>query len=191
MKKSAQIDIFQEFVAQYAREEMLAFFEFTLDLESQGSVSGLCRISQPKQGSSRLRYLSLTFVVDTPNEMARAAIEKVLTHQSETTLRAALPQAAGLVPTPSMHTGPEHYIRQIDVLLGAHTTLDKRFIGEHLVPALQQIFPLQISEVSWWKARPADLHDVGSELQTRGEQSPSLVANLKNFFRKFTKTENP
>src|SRR5262245_32009646 len=120
VKQQRQVDIFQEFVAQYAREEMLAFFEFTPELEGQGSVSGLCRISQPKQGSSKLQYLSLTFVVDTPDEAARAAIQKVLTRLTETTLRAALPQAAGLVPTPSMHTGPEHYIKQIDILLGAN-----------------------------------------------------------------------
>ncbi|HEV8718931.1 MAG TPA: hypothetical protein VGX03_39685 [Candidatus Binatia bacterium] len=190
MKKSEQIDIFQEFVAQYAREEMLAFFEFTLDLEGQESVSGLCRISQPKQGSSRLRYLSLTFVVDTPNEMARAAIEHVLAHLTETTLRAVLSQTAGVVPTPSMHTGPEHYIRQIDILLSVNTTPDKRFISESLVPALQKVFPLQISEVSWWEARPVGPHDAGSEPQTREGQSASLVANLKNFFRKFVKTED-
>jgi hypothetical protein len=186
-----QVDIFQEFVAQYAREEMLAFFEFTLELEDRGSVAGLCRISQPKQGSSKLKYLSLTFVVDTPDEAARFAIEKVLAHPTETPLQAALPQAAGLVPTPSLHTGPEHYIQQIDILLGVNTTPDKRFIIERLVPALQKIFPLQISEVSWWEARAEGPHDSGSHLHAVVEQSASLVANLKNFFRKLAKTEDP
>jgi hypothetical protein len=181
------VDIYQEFVAQYAREEMLAFFEFTLEPEGWGPVPGLCRISQPKQGSSSLRYLSLTFVVDTPDEKAKAAIERVLAHLSETTLQAALPQIAGLVATPSMHTGPEHYIKQIDILLDARTIPDKRFISEQLIPALQQIFPLQISEVSWWEVRSGGPHTPGGEPHP---EDTSLVANLKNFFRKLTKSEN-
>jgi hypothetical protein len=190
MKKPERIDIFQEFVAQYAREEMLAFFEFTLERGGQEPLSGLSRISQPKQGSSSLSYLSLTFVFDTPDEAARTASEHALAHLTETSLRAALPQATGLVPTPSMHTGPEHYIRQIDILLGANTTPDKHFISESLVPALHKILPLQFSEVSWWEARPQDLHDAGSEPQIREERGASLVANLKNFFRKFSKSED-
>ena len=190
MKKPERIDIFQEFVAQYAREEMLAFFEFTLDRGDKEPLSGLGRISQPKQGSSNLRYLSLTFVFDTPDEAAKTAIEHVLAHLTETSLQAALPQAAGLVPTPSMHTGPEHYIRQIDILLGANITPDKRFISESLVPALQKIFPLQFGEVSWWEARSQDLHHTSNEPQAREEHGASLVANLKNFFRKFSKTED-
>ena len=130
-------------------------------------------------------------MVDTPDEAARFAIEKVLAHPTETTLQAALPQAAGLVPTPSLHTGPEHYIQQIDILLGVNTTPDKRFIIERLVPALQKIFPLQISEVSWWEARAEGPHDPGSHPHAVAEQGASLVANLKNFFRKLAKTEDP
>ena len=188
VKQQGRVDIFQEFVAQYAREEMLAFFEFTMDLEASGSAPGLCRISQPKQGSSRLRYLSLTFVVDTPNEAARVVIQHALAHLTEATLQAALPQAAGVVPTPSMHTGPEHYIKQIDILLGTGAIPDKRFIAESLLPALQQIFPLKISEVSWWDVGSADPHDLYSKPLAAAEEGSSLVDSLKNFFRKLAKT---
>jgi len=190
VKKPEQIDIFQEFVAQYAREELLAFFDLTVPRAGKEPLLGLGRISQPKQGSSSLRYLSLTFVMDTPDEEARTAVQHVLTHLEETSLQAVLPQVAGLVPTPSMHTGPEHYIKQIDILLGATTTPDKYFLTERLVPALQKILPVQISEVSWWEARPEGPHDAGSEPHTGEAQSTSLVTTLKNFLRKFTKTAN-
>ena len=190
MKKPGQIDIFQEFVEQYTREELLAFFDLILPRPGKEPLLGLGRISQPKQGSSSLRYLSLTFVVDTPDEEARTAVQHMLTRLEEESLRAALPQAAGLVPTPSMHTGPEHYIRQIDILLGATTIPDKYFITERLVPALQKILPVQINEVSWWEARPEESDDAGCELHTGEAQSTSLVSTLKNFLRKFTRTEN-
>jgi len=190
VKKPGQIDIFQEFVEQYAREELLAFFDLTLPRPGKEPLLGLGRISRPKQGSSSLKYLSLTFVMDTPDEEARTAIQHMLTRLEETSLQAALPQAAGLVPTPSMHTGPEHYIKQIDILLGATTSPDKHFVTERLVPALQKILSVQINEVSWWEARPEGSDDAGSGSHTGEAQSTSLVSNLKNFFRKFTKTEN-
>jgi len=178
-----RIDIFQEFVAQSAREDMLAFFEFTLDLEGRGTAAGLCRLSQPKEGSSSLRYLSLTFVIDTPDEAAKGAIEHVLSRLEESRLRAALPQTTGVVPTPSIYTGPEHYIRQIDVLLGAGTTPDKRFIGERLLPALQSILSLTIGEVSWWDVRSEDAAGLRSGRHSQEESSFSLIDRLKNFFR--------
>ncbi|HKA54388.1 MAG TPA: hypothetical protein VKJ47_12070 [Candidatus Binatia bacterium] len=187
MKTPERIDILQEFVAQYAREEMLAFFEFTLERVGQEPLPGLGRISQPKHGSSSLRYLSLAFVFDTPNEAAKTAIEQVFAHLSETSLRAALPQAVGLVPTPPLHTGPEHYIRQIDILLGAHTVPDKRFISESLAPALHKILPLQFSEVSWWEVRPQAPPDAGHDPQAKEEHGTSLVAGLKNFFHRLSK----
>ncbi|MBI3798129.1 MAG: hypothetical protein HY268_14330 [Deltaproteobacteria bacterium] len=190
MKKPGQIDIFQEFVDQSAREELLAFFDLTLPRPGKEPLLGLGRISQPKRGSSSLRYLSLTFVVDTPDEDARTSIQHILTHLEESSLRAALPQAVGLVPTPSMHTGPEHYIRQIDILLGATTVPDKHFITERLVPALQKILPVQINEMSWWEARPEGPEDIESESHTGEARSTSLVTTLKNFLRKFTKTDN-
>ena len=190
MKKPGQIDIFQEFVEQYAREELLAFFDLTVPRAGKEPLLGLGRISQPKQGSSHLRYLSLTFVVDTPDEEARTAVQHMLSRLEETSLQTVLPQAAGLVPTPSMHTGPEHYIQQIDVLLGANTTPDKYFITERLVPALQKILPVHIGEVSWWEARPQGPSDPESESHPGEAHSASLVTHLKNFLRKFTKPEN-
>jgi len=176
------IDIFREFIDQYAREDMLAFFEFTVNLAGQGLVPGLCRISQPKAGSSRLKYLSLTFVIDTPEEETRPPLQKVLSRIEETKLRTILPQVAGVVPTPTIYTGSEHYIKQIDVLLSDNSIPDQGFILEKLVPALREITQIEISEVSWWDVRAEDLHDLHSRHVAEEEHSPSLVERLKRFF---------
>ena len=85
-----------------------------------------------------------------------------------------------------MHPGPEHYIKQIDILLGASTIPDQQFICESLLPALQKIFPLKISEVSWWDVGSADSHDLHSK-SLAAEEDLSLVDSLKNFFRKLAK----
>ncbi len=61
------IDLRQELIDLYASEQMLAFFEFTLAHPGNEALSGLCRIAQPKPHRSTLRYLSLIFLVDTPD----------------------------------------------------------------------------------------------------------------------------
>lgn len=183
MTQPKRIDIFQEFVAQSAREDMLGFFEFTLDLEDKGIAAGICRLSQPKAGSSSLRYLSLTFVIDTADEDTKRAIERVLSHPEEGRLQTALPQTIGVVPTPSIYTGPEHYIRQVDILLSAGAHPDKQFIADRLLPALQRILPLTIGEVSWWDVRTEDAADLQSGRHLQEESHPSLIDRLKNFFR--------
>lgn len=184
MTQHKRVDIFREFVDQYAREDMLAFFEFTLNLVDKGPVSGLCRISQPKAGSSNLQYLSLTFVVDTPDEATKLPIQHALARLAETRVRALLPQVTGVVPTPPMYTGPEHYIRQIDVLLGAAVIPDQRFIAERLVPALREIIQIDPGAISWWDIRAEDLRDLHSRQLAEEEHSSSLVESLKRFFRR-------
>jgi hypothetical protein len=184
MAQQKRIDIFREFVDQYAREDMLAFFEFTLDCADRGPVSGLCRISRPKAGSSSLKYLSLTFVLDTPDEAIRLPVQDSLARIEETRLRAALPQIAGVVPTPPISTSPEHYIKQIDILLGAAPTPDQRFIAERLVPALCEITEIKVNEISWWDVDSEDRKDSHGEQVTEEEHGSSLVDSLKKFFRR-------
>jgi len=187
MTQQKRIDILREFVDQYAREDMLAFFEFTLALADKGPVSGLCRISQPKAGSSNLKYLSLTFVVDTPDEATKLPIQNALARLEETRVRAVLPQITGVVPTPPMYTGPEHYIRQIDILLGSAITPDQRFISERLVPALRELAQIETGEISWWDIRAEDLKDLHGGHLAEEEHSSSLVESLKKFFRRSLK----
>ncbi len=70
------IDLRQELIDLYADEQMLAFFEFTLERPGNEALSGLCRIARPKPHSSTLRYLSLIFLVDTPDSATRPSPRK-------------------------------------------------------------------------------------------------------------------
>jgi hypothetical protein len=184
MTQQKRIDIFQEFIDQYAREDMLAFFEFTLDCAGREPVSGLCRISQPKAGSSSLKYLSLTFVIDTPDEATRLPVQNSLSRLEEIRLQAALPQVTGVVPTPPISTSPAHYIKQIDILLGAALTPDQHFIAERLLPVLCEITQIKVNDISWWDVRPEDRGGPHGEHVAEEEHGSSLVDTLKKFFRR-------
>ena len=170
-----RIDILQEFVDLYKHEDMLAFFEFDLARAGASPVSGLCRISKPKGTSSSMKYVSLSFVADTPDDAARAAIEAALDRIESAAFTTALPAVAAVVPVPVMTRAADTYIRQMDLMLKAYVDPGKPFITEVLLPALQRLTQLTAKEVVWWDVatdgakRPAAEPDAAS---------PSLLGNL-------------
>jgi hypothetical protein len=143
-------DIVQEFVDLYKREEMLAFFDFTLEREGRDPISGLCRISQPKRGKSKMRYLSLTFLADTPDADARAAVQAVLASLEGSGLKASLPEVFEVVLVPVMSAGGENYVGQIDLLLDRDLDTDRRFLSVRLLPAIRQCTGAKAGEMVWW-----------------------------------------
>jgi hypothetical protein len=144
------IDIIQQFANQYAKEQMLAFFEFKLECGAAEPVSGLCKISKPKSGSSKLNYLSLTFVVDTDNAETRRAVDDVLAGMEGSALHARLPHVLEVVPDLSMNAGGETYVGHMDLLLESAIDPGRVFIADTLMPALDSVLPIQVIEVVWW-----------------------------------------
>ena len=151
-KTEDRVDLVREFVDLYSREEMLAFFEFCLERTDGGSVEGLCRISQPKDGRSNLYYLSLGFVTDTPDEMSRACVEAALARLDGDALRASVPSVIEVLPVTAMATGPESHVRQADILLDEETSGDAKTFLAQLVPALAKLTGMQAGEMVWWSA---------------------------------------
>jgi hypothetical protein len=150
VKADDSVDLLREFVDLYSREEMLAFFEFRLERPGGTAIEGLCRISQPKDGRSNLYYLSLGFVVDTPDEAARACIEEVLARLDGDALRSAVPSVVEVLPVTAMPTGPESYVRQADILFDDSSAGDPAAVLEKLIPAVARVTGIQPRELVWW-----------------------------------------
>ena len=150
--KDQRIDIMQEFVDLYQHEEMLAFFEFSIAPRGAAAVSGLCKISKPKGHDTALRYLSLTFMADTPDEASTATMEAALDRLAHDAFKAALPSVVEVVPLPQMTGGSESYLRQFDVMLEEHIDPGQPFVMDRLLPALCNVAGLQARPLVWWDA---------------------------------------
>ncbi len=165
-----RIDIIQEFVDLYKREEMLAFFEFRIG--GPNGTAGLCRISKQKGGATGPRYLSLTFMVDAPDERSRAAAETALNRIKDAAMQAALPAVSAVVPIPVMIHGAENYVRQVDVMLREATEIGKPFVKERLLPVVLRLTGMTAGAVEWWdEAAPTGA-------AAAGERTPLLGALL-------------
>lgn len=180
MSDQKPIDIMQEFVDLYGKEEMLAFFDFTVERPGKEAVSGLCRISRPKS-SGRMRYLSLSFVADTPDDEAYTTICAVLERIDSDGLHRAVPEVSEVVSMPSMGMSSQSYVAQADILVDA--VPDKQFITFRLLPAIRRLMQVKPTEVVWW-AEPAADGEPTARPPLHEESSGSLVGNIKSYLSK-------
>ena len=175
MTTDEPIDLMQQFVDLYAREDMLCFFDFAIARPGAAELSGICRISKPKSGNSSLRYLSMVFVVDTPDEQSRRDVPALFARLEENNLKAFAHEISEVlaVPAPTRHA--ENYVHQIDLLLDKDFDVDEGFISARLVPAVRNIGGLKTSELVWWE----DAKDPSSN---RSKQPDGFIDGLKRMF---------
>ncbi len=218
--KSDRIDIMQEFVELYHQEEMLAFFEFSIERPGAAAVNGLCKISKPKAAdpttlsgmagrsdqpcpepgrrrersiertpaagpAAGLRYLSLTFIADTPDNASTATVEAALDRLEDDAFKDALPSVEEVVPVPTMTQGAENSIRQFDLMLNARLDPGETFVNERLLPALRSFAGLHASAVVWWDAAAQS----PAEGAATPDAAPSILDTLRAYLRRFVDSE--
>lgn len=175
-----RIDLMQDLTRLYQREEMLAFFDFHIAHPGRDPVAGLCRISRPKDAATKVRYLSLTFVVDTPDEAARDTALAALDRIAPEPIRRALPEIREVLPVPSLSGADESLVTQIDLLV--QTDPARAFIAGQLVPAIGRLAGLEVSDFVWWEA-PKAPPTSPPEAAAAAAQDQSLVGRLRRFLR--------
>ena len=172
------IDLRQELIDLYAGEQMLAFFEFTLERPGNEALSGLCRIARPKPHSSTLRYLSLIFLVDTPDSATRPVAQKALARLEGSALKTAVPGMTDNALISSLYSSTESYIAQTDLLL--EREVNQAFITTQLIPAITRIAQLHLTHVEWWE----ESRSLAAPPAAAPSPSSSLLATVRGWLRR-------
>lgn len=182
-----RIDLMEEFVSVFDHEEMVAFFAFECPGAGTATLHGLCRISKPKTHAT-MSYLSLTFMVDTPDDRARSAIDILLGTLEGEALPALLPTVTSVMSMPVGGGAAETYVRQIDVMLEDRVDPGRFFIRQRLLPAIGQLAQVSAGEIVWWGelAEEETAATSGGEQQLLEPQAQSLAERLKKRLRSGT-----
>jgi hypothetical protein len=175
------IDILQDFANIYAREEMLAFFDFAIDRSSGPAVTGLCRISRPKSAATGSHYLSLTFVVDAPDDEARQLAQAALDALEPEAVRQALPEIREVIAVPTINSSSESFIMQADLLMQMDPP--RAFIAQQLVPLLGRLTGFKVTDFVWWKTPAPGASVAGAAPPTPVDAGDSLVARFSKYLR--------
>ena len=154
MSKKNTIDVSEESINLFEKEDLVAFFDFTFNRKDLQPVEGLCKISRPKAGQSSMNYFSLLFIVDTPDKEIMDQIRKITGRLNEENLRVPLGGVSYSVVMPSVSVREKICIKQVDIILEAPCRTEA-FITEKLFPAVLSITGFSSSGLIL-RAKPGD-----------------------------------
>lgn len=155
MTKEKPIDLMDEVISLFSREEMIAYFDFQLPVGGDASFGGLCKISRSKRDASQLNYASVLFIVDAPTPACRQGILEKLDALDETRLQEAIPELTTLVPVPAAATHPGLLLKQIDLILEKGCPATRHFVQDKLYPVICRLAGLYAEPLVFWPA-PAE-----------------------------------
>ncbi len=148
------IDLDEEFFDLLKKEEIFAFFGFSLSLPEDRTVSGLCKISRPKSADPKLHYFAMVFMLDAVDEtVCRAMNEHFKTIDWEA-LRGSVPGIVDFVAMPLLSQRAGIYIKEVDVYLTAGN-LTKPFL-EGFHSSLARVMKLGAEDPIYWDDIPQD-----------------------------------
>jgi len=175
------IDVNQQLIDLFNKEKMLAFFDFRLNLSGNVPVSGLCKISQPKSTAERAQYLSMLFLIDTPNEAVWQQVEAFARNIGWNSFLREMPGVQTVLPIPTRHQGTGIYFKETDIFLEPDVVVSKAYVASKLYPAISKIIGLRAGELVFWDDLPEKQQAIRG---MRSEQEPcqSLLSRLKDFF---------
>ncbi len=173
------IDVNQQLIDLFNKEEMLAFFDFQLRLGGNKPESGLCKISTPKGTEQHAQYISLLFLIDTP---APAAWEQVHAYAESIkwdNLKSELPGIETILSIPHQHHGIGIYFKETAVYLARDVVVSKYFVSSKLYPAVVKVMGLHAGEMVYWEDSPERNQKTTSVVP--GTEPTSLLMRLKEF----------
>ncbi|MBI3782002.1 MAG: hypothetical protein HY270_01235 [Deltaproteobacteria bacterium] len=174
-----RIDLMEDFVHVFDHEQMVAFFEIQCPRADAEPLRGLCRVSKPKTQAT-MRYLSLSFMIDTADDAARVAADACLGRLEGEAMTAVVSMITSVMSMPVSATTAENYVRQMDVMLDEHVDPGRFFIEQRLVPALRQLAQIQTGEIVWWGELAED-RPLEPAVTASGADSEGLGARLRRY----------
>lgn len=76
------------------------FFDFRYVIESGEVLSGLCKISDPKEHEQRFTYYSLLFLIDIPEDKTHHEVDVLMAKMGLGQFRRHLPHVEHVMTTP-------------------------------------------------------------------------------------------
>ena len=149
MTKSINLD--DEFTKLFTKEEVAAFCEVTLSQPNGVDLTGLCKVSKPRPGSSSLNYVGVLFVFDTPTNESWKHISAALQGLEGAALKQCLTDLDYATSSPVSTPSPEVFIKQIEKKKKKGFALSNDYILEQLHPALSAVTKIPLGEMMLWE----------------------------------------
>lgn len=177
--KHSGIDLHQQFIEVFNREEMLAFFDFRAETGRDCFATGLCKISKPKEGASNTHYFSLLFIIETPDEETWRTVDAWFSSIDWETLRSCLPEFESVLSIPfTLQQFTGNFFQEIDIYVREDTPPSRSFILGALFPAVRSVSGMEAGEPVFWEDLPSS--STGQKPESR---NASFLERLQDLIR--------
>ena len=184
MTNTNGIDLYREFIDVFRKEEMLAFFDFQTESGGNEPLTGLCKISRPKAGKSDSRYLSLLFIVETPDEKSWKEAETRFGEIEWDGLRDRFPEFESALSIPfTLKEFSGNYFQEIDIYLKDAAVVSRSFILGTFCPSVFSVAGLTAGEPVFREDLPDAEKDLKEAIIANKESGGSLVLRLRDFLK--------
>jgi hypothetical protein len=181
---SGGIDLYRQFIDEFHKEEMLAFFDFQADTEHNGTLSGLCKVSRPKPGKSDSRYLSLLFIIETPDEQAWKEAQTRFGRIPWDGLQGRFPEFESALSIPfTLREFTGNHFQEVDIYLKEGTLISRSFILGTLCPSVFSVAGIRAGEPVFREDLPDSCKDPERAIQENNAPGASLVSRLRALFK--------
>ncbi len=144
------INVSQQLIDLFNREELLAFFDFELQIGIDDEIAGLCKISKPKVGESNNNYLSLLMVIDAVDDKRENEVDLYIQGISWHGIARYLPEIEMIVPMPHVRYETCHYIQEIDIYFKANMKITIPYLSNIFYPVIIKIISCKSRGLSIW-----------------------------------------
>lgn len=134
MKREKIIDLTQELISLFDKEDVLAFFDFQLIVDRTETVQGLCKISKPKEGKPN--YLSLMFIIDAIDDKIADRVNSVMKSVSWGEFKKHGHGIDMVIAMPHVKRDTQHYLEEIEIYLNPELRITKAYLTDDLYPAI-------------------------------------------------------
>ncbi len=170
----------EQYLEVIQREEFLAFFTFAQLPGVGAELTGLVKIARPSEGGGMpINYLSLTFIVDTPDDSIFRAAKAQFGRLNLGDFQRHIPGVRAMTSVPATGFAGPHYVHQLDLVFSGALPADLNTLILQSGAAVRQAISAKTEAPQYWDD-PSQ-----APKKTQDEQN-NLGARLKALLGLFT-----
>ena len=145
------INLDEELQELFKKEEIFAMLDFKLIITDGESFSGFCVILKSKNKESGLRYFSLIFIVDSPDNIKAGKIKSTLQNFDFEILKNNIPELKKEISFANPESTSRHCYYEVYLYFDESLISPEKLLADKIYQELKKIRGLEIGDLIFWK----------------------------------------
>jgi hypothetical protein len=145
------VDIMAELEDILNKEEMVASFDFLFTPGGGESIEGLCTISAPRAGKSKVSYVSIVFVIDLPDPGLWQVVDDAMNNIDWDSFSILSDEMSSVLSNPPRRLRANSYLKEVSLYLTTLERPGKDYCSETLLPLITKVTGVKPGSLTFWE----------------------------------------